>query len=808
MDTVIQDLRYAGRGVLRSPGFAALTVLCLALGVGINSTVFSIADSVSLRPLPFEQAERLAVLYATQVPGAGDRSRVSYQDFRDWQAQTRSFAGLAAYSYRSLSITEGVESERFQGSAVTWNLFPLLGVHPVVGRQFTSDDDRAGAPPVVMLSHGLWQSRYAADESIVGGVLIVNGTAHTVIGVMPPRFQFPQVAQLWVPVVPLEYAASRRERTLTPCGRLAPDASIASASGELAEVAGQLARTYRDNDGWSARAAPLRDELMPLSLQVATTAMMGAVMLVLLVACANVANLLLARATGRQREMAVRTALGAGRWRLVRQLLTESVLLGLLSAPLGLFIAYGGLEAMMAAVPPTVMVPYYVEWAVNTRVVAFTVAVTVLTGVLFGLAPALQAAAGNLAGALKDGGRGAGGSRVRNRLRNTLVVVEVALSLTLLVGASLFVRSFLNIQNADAGLDTTPLMTMRMFLAGDRYQTPEAITARVDDVVRRIEALPGVTAAFASNMVPLAGGGGNAGIVTEGEFVESGKEPRATFFATTAHAIDTLGQTLVSGRDFTETEAATRSGASIVNQALARRIWPGRSDIVGRRFRFATDPPDEWFTIVGVVSDFQPQIVRDKAIAEPLAILPFPYQALRDSGLTIRVAGIPPASITAPVRNAIGQSDATLAVFDARTGDENREGRFWAALFMSWMFSIFGGAALFLAAIGIYGVLSYSVAQRTQEFGVRVALGASRRSILALVVAQAAALAAVGVAVGTAGAFAVTRMIQSLLYNVTPTDPLSFGATALVLAAVTILASCVPASRATRVDPIIALRAD
>jgi predicted permease len=370
------------------------------------------------------------------------------------------------------------------------------------------------------------------------------------------------------------------------------------------------------------------------------------------------------------------------------------------------------------------------------------------------------------------------------------------------------VRSVLNIYTADAGIDTRSLMTLRLFMAGEAYETPAGMTARVDDVVRRIEALPGVTAAFASNLVPYARGGGNAGLVPEGMAVDAGAEPRVSFFATTSHALDTLGQTILSGRDFTDAEASTRSGAALVNRALASRAWPGRSDVVGRRFRLATDPPDEWFTVIGVVSDFQPLVLRDKGIVEPLAILPYPYQAMRDTGLTIRVAGVTPASITASARQAIGQSDQSLALFDVRTGDENRDGRLWAPTFLSWMFSIFGAAALLLAAIGVYGVLSYSVAQRTQEFGVRMALGASRRSILALVVSQGARLAVVGMLVGTAGALMVTRLVQTLLYNVTPTDPISFGGTALVLGGVTLLAGCVPAGRATRVDPMVALRAE
>ena len=808
MDAFRQDVRYAFRGLVRSPGFTALTVLCLALGVGINSTVFTIADNVSLKPLPFAAPERLVVLYSTRPGGTDDRARVSSQDYRDWKEQTRSFDDIGVYTYRSLSITEGVESERFQGSAISWNLFPLLGEQPILGRPLTEADDQPGAPPVVVLSHGLWQRRFASDPSIVGQTIIIDGTAHTVVAVMPPRFQFPQVSQLWIPVTPVEHAGLRGDRTLRPVARLAAGTTIAAANGDLTAVAARLAGAYREDDGWSARVAPLREELMPVPLQVATTAMLGAVSLVLIIACANVANLLLARATARRREMAVRISLGAGRGRLIRQLLTESVALALLSAPLGLLIAYASLDSILSAVPPTVVIPYYVDWTMNTRVMVYTIGVTMATGVLFGLAPVLQAGRMKPAVALRDGSRGAGLSRAGTRLRNTLVIAEVALSLMLLVGASLFVRSILNIYNADAGIDTAKLMTMRLFMPGDAYGSPEAITARVEDVMRRIEGLPGVTAAFASNLVPFAGGGGTSGIVGEGMTVEAGQEPRASFFTATSHVLETLDQTLIAGRDFTDAEATTRSSTAVVNRALAARAWPGRADIVGRRFRLATAPLDEWHTVIGVVSDFQPLVLRDKGIVEPLAILPFPYHATRDTGVTIRVAGMSPASITAPARRAIGESDASLALFDVRTGDENREGRLWAPLFLSWMFSIFGVAALFLASIGIYGVLSYSVSQRVQEFGVRMALGASRASVLGLVLGQGARLAAVGVAIGAIGAFMVTRAVQTLLYNVTATDPISFVGTTVVFVVVTLIAGGIPAGRATGVDPMVALRSD
>jgi putative ABC transport system permease protein len=744
---------------------------------------------VLLRPLPFADPERLVALYATQLSNGVEQSAVSYGAFRDWKEQARSYSDIAAQSYRSLSVTDGQVSERFLGSAVTWNLFPLLGVDPILGRHFTADDDRAGGAPVVILSHGVWQRRYAGDAAVLGRAITVNGTSHTVIGVMPPRFQFPQLAQLWIPLVPAEQASPRTQRGVFPYARLADRATSQSASRELAAIAATLEREHLEDQGWSARVATMRDDLMPEEVRIASVAMMGGVAMVLLIACANVANLLLARATARQREIAVRSAIGAGRLRIVRQLLTESILLGALAAPLGVLVGYAGLAGIDAATPPGAVIPYYVDWSMNSRVVLYTIAISILTGIVFGLAPALQAMQTDLAGALKDGGRGSGGSRARNRLRKLLVVAEVALSLVLLVGASLFVQSHLEIANADAGVDTSRLMTLRVFMADDRYASAEERIVRIDDVMRRVESLPGVEAAFASNLVPLAAGGATAAIAIDGVASEPGREPRLFYFGATAQVVRALGQTLVAGREFTTAEAMTRSGVVLVNRAFAQRFWPGQSDVIGRRFRFLADPPDQWFSVLGVVNDFQPVRLRDASTAEPLAIVPFPYQPTRDNGITIRVAGGAPSAITAPAREAIGQSDSTLAIYDARTGAANREIRAWGPNILSKMF-----------------VLSYSVAQRTQEFGVRVALGASKQRILRLVLGDGLRLAAVGIAVGAVGAMGISRLIRTLLYNVN--DSRSLVGTALLLGAVTMLAGLVPARRATSVDPIVALRAE
>ena len=807
MDALIQDLRYAIRNLAARPGFALLMIGCLAVGIGVNSTIFSVVDTIAIRPLPFTDPEALVVPRGTQPASGTEDGGVSYPDLQDWIARTRSFTAIAATSGRSFTITVRGESERFQGSAVTANLFPMLGIQPMLGRGFRSDEDQFGAPDVVLLSHGLWQRKFLGDSSILGQTITINGRAHTVVGVMPPRFQFPGTAQLWVPVTPLEQKSARGNRSLSLVARLAPGASLDTAHRDLAAAASELAASYKEDEGWSATAVPLREELMPLDALLIVFTMMGAVSLVLLIACANVANLLLARATARQREIAVRTALGAGRGRIIRQLLTESVLVGLASAPLGIALAYVGLRMLMASVPPDAQLPYYINWDLNWRIVTYIGAVAVLTGLVFGLAPALQAADRNLHHSLKDGGRGTATSAQRNRTRNLLVIVEIALSLILLVGASLFVRSFLALQRADAGIDTGPLMTMRYFMSNEQYGSPEAMSRRTDDIVQRIEALPGVQSAFASNFVPLSGGGGDSAVATDLITPEPGRERTTTYFGVTSHALTTLGVPLLAGRDFTIAEGHQRSRVAIVNRIFATQFFPAQADVVGQRFRLLADPQQEWFTIIGLVGDITLWTVLDNE-PTPFVFVPYPYMAVSNTGLTIRVSGGPPAAITSLVREEIRKADPLLPMFSPRTGDVNRALTYWQERLFGWMFSIFGGVALLLAAIGIYGVLSYSVAQRTQEIGVRMALGASRGDVFGLVLRQGMRLAGIGILIGVVVSFGVTRIVRSFLYNVTPTDPLSFIGTAIFLAVIAIFAGYLPARRATAVDPIIALRAE
>jgi len=800
----LRDVKYAIRSLVLDRGVSAIVILCLALGIGVNATLFSVVDGVLIQSLPFAEPDRLLILSETSERRGIHEAGVAYPTLRDWQERTTLFSAMAATDGASIALSDGAEAERFAGALVTWNMFPILGVNPILGRQLRAEDDRPGAEPVVILSHEVWQRRYQGDPTIVGRSVTVNGKPHTVVAVMPANFSFPENQKIWIPLGPTAESHPRTERELFAFGRLKPGVTVAQARAELASMAAALAAQYpTTNVDWSAITRQLSEEFIPDDVRLVILTMMGAVTIVLLIACANVANLMLARASGRQREFCVRAALGAGRAQLIKQLLTECVLLGLASAPLGLAIAYLGVWLLDNAVPAG-MVPYYIHWEISPRIIAYTLGISALTGLVFGLAPALQAGRLNLQEALRDGARGSGQSGRRARLRNGLVVLEVALSLVLLVGASLFVRSFLNMQSASPGFDTSPLLTARFFMIGEAYETLEQKAQRVDDVMRRIESLPGVTSAFASNFVPLDAGGGSGHAIIDGRAVPKGEEPTILYTAVTPHLYKTMGLPLLKGRDFTDAEGAGRTPVAVINDTMARKSWSG-TDAVGRRFRLVETEPEEWFTVIGVAPDIRMFDMDDDTPDFSVAYVPYRFSNFANIGVTIRAAG-DPALLATAVRNSIRESDAGLPIFGLRTMEDLRREGFWQFRLFGFMFGIFGAAALFLAGVGVYGVLSFSVAQRTQEMGVRIALGAKRSDVLGLVVKQGVSLAATGVVIGLIGAFGVTRVIRSLLYNVTPTDPLSFGGVALFLAAMAVVASYLPARRATSVDPIVALR--
>jgi len=800
----LRDIRYAVRSLVLDRGISTIVILCLALGIGVNATLFSVVDGVLIQSLPFAEPDRLLVLQETSERRGIRDAGVAYPTLRDWQERSTMFASMAATSGSSIALSDGAEAERFAGALVTWTMFPILGVNPVMGRHLRAEDDRPGAEPVVILSHEVWQRRYQSDPQIIGRRVTVNGKPHTVVAVMPIGFSFPENQKVWIPLGPTAETNPRTARNLFAFGRLKPGVTVAQARAEMVSMAATLETQYPvTNEGWSAITRPLSDEFIPDDVRLVLLTMMGAVTIVLLIACANVANLMLARASGRQREFCVRAALGAGRAKLIKQLLTECVLLGLASAPLGLAIAYLGVWLLDNAVPPG-MVPYYIHWEISPRVITYTLGVSALTGLVFGLAPALQAGRLNLQEALRDGARGSGQSGRRARLRNGLVVLEVALSLVLLVGASLFVRSFLNLQSASPGFDTAPLLTARFFMIGDAYATAEQKAQRVEDVMRRIESLPGVTTAFASNFVPLDAGGGSGHAIVDGRAVPKGEEPTILYTAVTPHLYKTMNLPLLKGRDFTDAEGAGRTPVAVINDTMAKKLWPG-TDAVGRRFRLVETEPEEWFTVIGVAPDIRMFDMDDDTPDFSVAYVPYRFSNFANIGVTIRAAG-DPALLATAVRTSIRESDPGLPIFGLRTMEDLRREGFWQFRLFGFMFGIFGAAALFLAGVGVYGVLSFSVSQRTQEMGVRIALGAKQSDVLGLVVRQGVTLAAIGVVVGLIGAFGITRVIASLLYNVTPTDPLSFGGVALFLALIAVVASYLPARRATNVDPIIALR--
>ena len=809
MRTLFQDARYGLRVLRRQPAFTAVAVLALALGVGANTAIFSVVNAVLLRPFPFREQERLVGVWERNEQM--DRVEVSPGNFADWRRHAGdTFEQIAALNFWSANLAGDGQPERLQGFQVSPALFPMLGVEPILGRTFTADEERPGSDSVVVLSHGLWQRRFAGDPGVLNRTLNVNGRDYAVVGVMPPDFQLHRRAELWSPFAPDERTLSNRlPHYLIVFGRLRAGVAPEQARGAMAALAEGMARQYpQTNAGWSANVVGLREQAVG-NVEKPLLLLLGAVGFVLLIACANVANLLLARSASRAKEMAIRAALGAGRLRVVRQLLTESVMLALAGGLLGLLLAAWGVDLLVSNLPAgaAFSLPRAEQIGIDSRVLAFTLAVSLLTGLVFGLAPALQATKADLGEGLKEGGRTSGAGAPGRRLRSALVVAEVALSVVLLVGAGLLVRSIVGLLGVDPGFDGEGVVTMRVTLPRAKYAEDAKAAAFFDQVLERLQSLPGVESAGATSQLPLGGSNASNGFQIDGQPpLAPSERPTVPTRVVSPDFFRTLRIPVVEGRAFSEADDAGAPRAVVVSQLLARKFFPDGS-AVGRRIR-SGEGEGQLYTIVGVVGD-----VKHFGLSrEPQATLYYTHKTDpgRSMVFTVRAQGGAAETLAPAMRREVLAVDADQPVFDVRTAREAVAQSVSLERSVAFLLSIFACVAMALAAVGIFGVMSYSVTQRTQEIGVRMALGARPADILRLFLRHGLALALAGAGIGLAGAFVLMRVLRSLvaglLYGVSATDPLTYAGVALALVAVALAACYLPARRATRVDPMEALR--
>jgi len=820
--SLLHDLRFAVRLITKERWFTAVAVAALALGIGVNATVFTLVNAVLIRGLPFEDSAQLYMLGVRRETETR-ASQLSHPELQDWRAQTRTFAGLAAFSNMGMNLADdrGVP-EQARGSLLTANAFRVLGQQPLFGRDFSDEDDRKGAERVVIIGHGIWKNRYGADPAVLGRVLRVNGEPATIVGVMPEGMMFPTEAALWMPFVPTTAQERRDNRPLSVFGRLRAGVSRAQAQAELDAIAGRLAAQYPETNKEfpGAIVQTFNERFNGGEIRQVFLAMMGAVGFVLLIACANVANLLLSRAAHRSREIALRIALGASRWRVVRQLLVESIVLGCIGGVLGLLLAFVGIRLFDAAVADSGK-PYWIQFTVDWVVLAFLAGICVLTGILFGLAPALQVSKTSVNEVLKEGGRGSSGGRRAQWLSSTMVVVEIALTIVLLVGAGLMARSFLKLYSQDLGIRTDYLMTMRLALPNTKYPTPESRREFFDRLGPRLEGVPGAeSVAMATNVPPQ--GGGRRDLEIEGRPAQSGTErPAVTTVTISPTFFDAVGAQLRRGRVFTANDGAPGAESVIINPRFASEFFPGE-DPIGRRIRFpprepapgsstpatATPPapPPVWRTIVGISPSIRHGSPQD---AEPPAVAYIPLRQ-EPSGfafLLIR-SRLEPGVMMNAVRREVQAVDQDQPVFTVQTMEQLLAQQQWPFRVFGSVFAIFAFIALVLAAVGLYAVMAYSVTQGTQEIGVRMALGAAGRQVSWLILRRGLIQLVVGLTLGLSGAALASRALRPLLVQVAPHDLATFVGITLLLSTVALAACLIPARRATRLDPLVALRRD
>jgi predicted permease len=799
------DLRYGVRMLWKNKGFTAVAVIALALGIGANSAIFSVVNTVLLRPLPYREPERLAMVWEDNSKIGYPRDTPAAANYVDWRDQNQVFEGMAATADQSFNLTGAGEPERFEGKRVSANFFSLLGVEPQLGRAFMPEEDVPGANKVVVLSHGLWQRRFGSDPGLVGKSVTLNGEGYTVIGVMPAGFQFlSQDVGMWVPIAfTPQQAASRGSHYLRVVARLKPGVTAERAQAEMSTIAARLQQQYPEqNTDLGATVVPLHEEVVG-NIRPALLVLLGAVGFVLLVACANVANLLLARAAVRQKEIALRTALGASRLRLVRQFLTESALLAALGGLVGLLISVWGVTLLKSFIPENISQVRAI--AVDARVLGFTVLVTLLTGLVFGLAPAVQASRFNLNETLKEGGRDAAATRGGNRIRGVLVVAEVAVSLVLLVGAGLLINSFMRLRSVDPGFRTDKLLTMSVVLPQQKYPDRARRAAFYTDMIRRVEALPGVRSAGVTNWIPLVSQGDSNGYTIEGQPAPTGKPHIIVTRVVSPHYFDTMGIRLVQGHGFEEGRDRIDSPCVVVvGESVVRKYWPNESPLGKRLWPGTPQTPEEWCQVVGVVKDVR-QFDLTSEVRPQLYLSYEQFGFFAPRHLVVSTEG-DPLALAGAVRKTVWEVDRDQPVSNVSTMEDVLAESIARQRFSTLLLGVFAGVALLLAAVGIYGVMSYSMAQRTREIGIRMALGAQKWDVLKLAVGQGLKLVAIGVGLGLVGALALTRVMSSLLYGVSATDPLTLVTISLVLGAVALLASYLPARRAAKVDPLIALR--
>ena len=811
MTTFIQDLRYGLRMLAKNPGFTAVAVLTLALGIGANTAIFSVVNGVLLRPLPYADPGRLMTVYETSRE-FGQMS-VAYPNFLDWRRENHAFTDIAAYRGDDFNFTGSGQPEHLRGEFVSASLLPVLGVNPLLGRNFMPQEDREGASGVVMLTYGLWKRRFGADPNILGNTMTLNARNYKVIGVLPSDFRFRRQAELYVPLaqyLSIELNSRENHPGLNVVGRLKPDVAMAAAQAEMTSIGRALAQQYpKANAGHGITVAEMKDDIVGY-IRPTLQLLLGAVGFVLIIACANVANLLLARSTTRSREFAIRAALGADRRRVVRQLLTESVLLALGASVFGLLLANWGTRLVLSAVPG--ILPRSQEIRLDPHVLLFTLGVSVLTGILFGLAPAFHSSNVNPQQSLKEGARGSGGGR--HRAEGVFVALEVGLAIVLLAGAGLMIQSIWRLWRVDPGFNPHNVLTARVALSPTVMASPAGIRLAYLQLLDRVATIPGVLSASVASVIPLSDRDSEIPFwLGRGPQPPQDQMSLAMSYIVTSNHLRVMGIPLLAGRFFTDQDTLASTPVVVIDDVMAKHLFPGQ-DAVGKQINLMMLGPVQIAGVVGHVKHLGGLDADDTArirdeIYHPFLQVPDRFMSEGVTGLTLALRTAPdPLSVVSAVRAQVAGPTEDQPIYGVQSMEQIISGSLAQRRFTMVLLIIFASTALVLATVGIYGVMSYAVSRRTHELGVRIALGASRREIVRLVVRQGMMLAAIGTLAGLVAAFGLTRLMTGLLYGVRPADPATFAAVSLLFAGIALLACYIPARRATRVDPVAALRCE